>query len=74
MKFCTLLLLAGSVFFACTLAAQETTEASRGPDGGTRIHLSGIEILPLAGAPFSGRECEAASSVARLPFKASVRG
>jgi hypothetical protein len=56
MKRCTLLLLAGCLLFACTLAAQQTTEASRGPDGGTRTHVAGIEILPLPGQPFSGRD------------------
>jgi hypothetical protein len=48
-------LLAVSLLFACTLAAQESDEPSRGPDGGTRYHVSGIEVLPVTGRPFSGR-------------------
>jgi hypothetical protein len=54
MKLCALL--AGSLLLACTLAAQESTEPSRGPDGGTRVRVAGIEILPVAGRPFSGRD------------------
>lgn len=48
-------LLALSLLFACSLAAQESDEPSRGPDGGTRYHVSGIEVLPVTGRPFSGR-------------------
>jgi len=54
MKLCALL--AASVLIGCTLAAQEATEPSRGPDGDTRIRVAGIEILPAAGKPFSGRD------------------
>jgi hypothetical protein len=44
-----------SLLFACTLAAQESDEPSRGPDSGTRYHVSGIEVLPVTGRPFWGR-------------------
>jgi len=49
-------LLAVSLLFACTLTAQESQEPSRGPDGGTHMRVGGIEILPVAGRPFSGRD------------------
>jgi hypothetical protein len=45
-----------SIFLACSLSAQDSTEASRGPDGGTRVHVTGIQVLPVAGKPFSGRD------------------
>lgn len=48
-------LLVGSLILGCTLAAQESDEPSRGPDGGTHIRVEGIRVLPLAGKPFSGR-------------------
>jgi hypothetical protein len=35
--------------------AQESGEPSRGPDGGTRTRVTGIEVLPVTGKPFSGR-------------------
>ncbi len=54
MRVCTFL--AASLLFACSLTAQESDELSRGPDGGTRVHVGGIEILPAAGRPFSGRD------------------
>jgi hypothetical protein len=54
MKFCALL--AASLLFACSLTAQEREEPSRGPDGRTRVHVGGIEILPIAQRPFSGRD------------------
>ncbi len=54
MKFCALL--AVSLLFACSLVAQESEGPSRGPDGGTRTHVGGIEILPVTGKPFSGRD------------------
>jgi hypothetical protein len=54
MKRCALL--AVTLLFAVTLAAQQSEEPSRGPDGGTRVHVGGIEILPVAGKPFSGRD------------------
>jgi hypothetical protein len=54
MKTCALL--AASVLVAFTLAAQESDEPSRGPDGGTRFRVHGIQVLPAAGRPFSGRD------------------
>jgi hypothetical protein len=49
-------LLAVPLLFACTLTAEQSEEPSRGPDGGTRTRVGGIEILPVAGKPFSGRD------------------
>ena len=49
-------LLAISLLLACCLAAQESDETLRGPDGGTRFRVQGIQILPAAGMPFSGRD------------------
>jgi hypothetical protein len=49
-------LLAGFLLFAFSLSGQESPEVSRGPDGGTRVHVGGIEILLTAGNPFSGRD------------------
>lgn len=54
-------LIALSLLITCTLitstlAAQESEEASRGPDGNTRVHVGGVEILPTPGRPFSGRD------------------
>jgi hypothetical protein len=49
-------LLAGFLLFAFSLSAQESPEVSRGPDGGTRVHVGGIEILLTAGNPFSARD------------------
>src|SRR5271155_1210284 len=54
MKFCSLL--AASLLLACCVMAQESDGPSRGPDGGTRERVGGIEILPVAGKPFSGRD------------------
>jgi hypothetical protein len=56
MRFRAFLWLAGSALLACSLSAQEATEPSRGPDGGTRTHVDGIQVLPVAGKPFSGRD------------------
>src|SRR5271165_1293382 len=56
MKPGTLLLIAGSLLLPCTLAAQESTEPSRGPDAGTQFHVHGIQVLPAVGRPFSGRD------------------
>jgi len=59
MKLYALLLLAGSLpyLLAGTLGAQDfPEEPPRGPDGGTRIRVAGIEILPATGKPFSGRD------------------
>jgi len=49
-------LLAVSLLLSCAVAAQESEEPSRGPDGGTEIHVTGIKILPVAGKPFSGTD------------------
>jgi TonB family protein len=43
------------LLLSCTLLAQDSDEPSRGPDGGTRIRVEGIKVLPLPGKPFSGR-------------------
>jgi hypothetical protein len=51
---CTLLAL--SLLLACTLAAQESDEPLRGPDGVTRFRVPGIQILPATARPFSGRD------------------
>jgi hypothetical protein len=51
-----LLLLVGSALLACSVTAQESSEPSRGPDGGTRVHVDGIQVLPVAGKPFSGKD------------------
>ena len=56
MKLRALLWFAGSALLACSLSAQESTEPSRGPDGDTRTHVQGIQVLPVAGKPFSGRD------------------
>jgi hypothetical protein len=56
MKLRALLLLVGPLLLACSLTAQESTETSRGPDGGTRVHVTGIQVLPVTGKPFSGRD------------------
>jgi hypothetical protein len=56
MKLSALLFLTASLLLACNLIAQESDESSRGPDGGTRFRVAGIEILPAAGKPFSGRD------------------
>jgi len=45
-----------SALLAVSLSAQESTEASRGPDGGTRFRVAGIEVLPVTGRPFSGTD------------------
>jgi hypothetical protein len=48
------LLLVAPALTGGSLLAQESTE--RGPDGGTRYHVDGIEVLPLPGKPFSGTD------------------
>jgi hypothetical protein len=48
------LLLSG--LLASGLAAQESSEETRGPDGGTRFRVSGIQVLPAPGKPFSGQD------------------
>jgi hypothetical protein len=42
-------LLVGCLLLACAAAAQEPL---RGPDGGTRTHVSGVVLLPVPGKPF----------------------
>jgi hypothetical protein len=56
MKLRALLWIGASALFACSLSAQDSMEPSRGPDGGTRTHVEGIQVLPVAGKPFSGRD------------------
>jgi hypothetical protein len=56
MRLRALLWFAGLALLACSLSAQESTEPSRGPDGGTRTHVEGIQVLPVTGKPFSGRD------------------
>ncbi len=51
-----LFLVVACALLAVSLSAQESTEASRGPDGGTRFRVAGIEVLPVAGRPFSGTD------------------
>jgi hypothetical protein len=48
--------LAATVFFVCPLIAQEEVEVFRAPDRGTEIRVHGVQILPVAGKPFSGRD------------------
>jgi hypothetical protein len=45
-------LLTALLLLAVTFFAQESEV--RGPDGGTRTRVEGIQILPVAGKPFSG--------------------
>jgi hypothetical protein len=56
MKLRALLVFAASALLAFSATAQESSEPSRGPDGGTRVHVDGIQVLPVAGKPFSGRD------------------
>src|ERR1700691_2327235 len=56
MKLRALLVFAASALLACSVTAQESSEAARGPDGGTRVHVDGIQVMPVAGKPFSGRD------------------
>lgn len=48
-------LLAVSLLFVSILAAQNSDEPLRGPDGGTHYFVDGIKVLPLPGKPFLGR-------------------
>jgi hypothetical protein len=48
-------LLLASFLFCLPLAAQDSDEPSRGPDGGTHYFVDGISVRPLPGKPFSGR-------------------
>ena len=54
MKHAALSFVTGCVLCTGLVAAQEP---SRGPDGRTSVHVSGIEVLPIAGKPFSGKDC-----------------
>ncbi|MGP0017483.1 MAG: hypothetical protein ACLPHP_02845 [Candidatus Sulfotelmatobacter sp.] len=49
-------LLAGSLLLTCAVVAQESDEPFRGPDRGTIVRVPGIQILPAAERPFSGRD------------------
>ena len=48
--------LAAAVFFVCPLIAQDDVEVFRAPDRGTEVRVHGIQILPVADKPFSGRD------------------
>lgn len=48
--------LAATALLACPLIAQDDVEVFRAPDRGTEIRVHGIQILPVAGKPFSGRD------------------
>lgn len=48
-------LLAALLLVAFPLAAQDSDESSRGPDGRTHYFVDGITVLPVPGKPFSGR-------------------
>jgi hypothetical protein len=48
-------LLAASALLAFSVSAQES-DLTRGPDGGTRYRVSGIQVLPVTGRPFSGTD------------------
>jgi hypothetical protein len=54
MKLCALL--ASTLLLVGTITAQDRDEVFRGPDGSTHIRVPGIQILPVAGKPFSGRD------------------
>jgi hypothetical protein len=49
-------LMAGILLTALTVAAQEPSEAVRGPDGHTSYHVAGIEVLPVTGKPFLAKD------------------
>jgi hypothetical protein len=51
-----LFLVVASALLAVSLSAQESAEASRGADGGTRFRVAGIEVLPVTARPFSGTD------------------
>ncbi len=48
--------LAVAVLFAYPVIAQDDVDVFRAPDRGTRIRVHGIQILPVGGKPFSGRD------------------
>src|ERR1700733_4599605 len=56
MKLRALLVFAAAALLACSVTAQESREPWRGPDGGTRVDVAGIQVLPGAVKPFSARD------------------
>ncbi len=50
-------LLFPALLLATTLAAQDTAAPSRAQDVEAPKHVSGIDVSPTAGKPFSGRDC-----------------
>jgi hypothetical protein len=48
--------LVAAVFFVCPLIAQDDVEVFRAPDRGTEVRVHGIQVLPVADKPFSGRD------------------
>jgi hypothetical protein len=50
------IILAGATLTARTVAAQESSEPLRGPDGRTTYHVAGIEVLPVSGKPFFAKD------------------
>jgi hypothetical protein len=45
-----------ALMLTSAVIAQEANEPGRGPDGGTQYHVAGIEVLPIAGKPFSAKD------------------
>jgi hypothetical protein len=57
MKLGALLGLSAFLLLIPPLAAQESAdEPFRMPDGGTRTHVAGIQVFPVAGRPFSAKD------------------
>jgi len=56
MKLCALLLAASVLLVGPLSAKNPPSESSRGPDGGTRFRVQGIQVLPATERPFSGRD------------------
>jgi hypothetical protein len=54
MRFLTVV--CASLFLAAFLTAQDSSQSSLGSEGSTRVHISGIHILPVSGKPFSGSD------------------
>jgi len=48
--------MAGAALLVPAAMGQEAGEALRGPDGGTQYHVAGIEVLPIAGKPFTAKD------------------